>query len=468
MPLVPVVGFWSTDPGLTRDELIAALEGRSERYETILVPDRDRAAIAAALGMTIDASVRSADPQGIRDALGDGTLGDGALGLLRATDVTPLVRALPLEDRELFGNDRVRSNADWPLTITVSDATDATWDQASTFTVVAGGDSIMDRGIYERVIRDKEGIDYPFDGGTLEITGRSCCGTFTGLGAHKVPEYRKTGNAGIVRELMQDADISMINLENPVPDDWSFHIEGTPFSGKPALLEIFTRAGLDWAGLANNHMYDYGPDGIADTLKHLDRFGIAHAGAGMDLEEARQYSVLEAGPGRVAILPCVTVTPIVWARPNRAGAMPCTDPQLVADIGEAEQEAGAVIVFPSWGPEYRSTPFESQRRLAERWIEAGADVVVGFGHHVVAGMQDFDDRLVFYSIGNFLFDQDWAEFTMQGILPEMTFHDGEMVQVEMNPILTIERAQPNLLDPAGDGQAVLRRIRNASAGSLDS
>jgi poly-gamma-glutamate capsule biosynthesis protein CapA/YwtB (metallophosphatase superfamily) len=461
MPIVPVVDFWSKDPGLTRDELIDALEGRSERYESVLISDRDGDAVAAALGITIDASVRSADPGTIREAVRD-----GALGLVRATDVTPLVRALPLDERELFGNDRVGMNADWPLTITATEA-DAAWDQASTFTVVAGGDSVMDRGVYDRVIRRDKGIDYPFDGGTLEITGRYCCGTFTGLGEHRVPQYRKTGNVGIVRELMQDADISMINLENPVPDDWSFHLEGTRFSGRPALLEIFTRAGIDWAGLANNHIYDYGPGGIADTLKHLDRFGIDHAGAGMDLDEARQYSVLEAGPGRVAILPCLTLTPIVWARPTRAGAMPCSDRQMVADIREAEGQAGAVIVFPSWGPEYRSTPFQSQRRLAERWIEAGADVVVGFGHHMVAGMQDFDDRLVFYSIGNFVFDQDWAEFTMQGILPEMTFHDGQLVQVEMNPILTIDRAQPNLLDPAGDGQSVLRRVRNASEGSLE-
>ncbi len=463
MPVVPVVDFWNTDPGLSRDELIEALEGRSERFESVLVPDRDREPIAAALGITIDASVQSAEPATIRDAVRD-----GALGLLRATDVTPLVRVLPLDERELFGNDRVASNADWPLTIPVSDPADAGWEQAATFTVVAGGDSIMDRGVYERVVRRDKGIDYPFDGGTLEITGRYCCGRFTGLGEHEVPRFRKTGNTGIVRELVQDADVSMLNLENPVPDDWSFHLEGTSFSGKPALLEIFTRAGIDWMGLANNHIYDYGPDGIADTFKHLERFGIAYAGAGSDLEEAREYSVLEAGPGRVAILPCVTVTPIVWARPTRAGAMPCTDRQMEANIREAEGEAGAVIVFPSWGPEYRSTPYDSQRRLAETWIEAGADVVVGFGHHMVAGMQDFDDRLVFYSIGNFVFDQDWAEFTMQGILPEMTFHDGELVQVELNPILTIDRAQPNLLDPAGDGQSVLRRIRNASAGSLDS
>jgi len=459
MPVVPVVGFWAMDAGLSRADLVAALEGDSQRYDTVLVPAADRAAIEGALGVTMAASVRDADPDEIRD-----TVKDGALGLLRAADVTPRVRALALEDLELFGNDRVRSNQDWPLVIPVAEPPERAWDQAATVSIVAGGDSMMDRGIYERVVNRDKGIDYPLDGGTIEITGRYCCGTFTGLGAYEVPEYRKTGNAGLVRAKLVDADLAFINLENPTPDNWTFHLHGTPFSGKPALLEIFTRAGIDWVSLANNHMYDYGPSGIEDTLRHLERFGLEYAGAGMDLEEARRYSVLPAGSSTVALLPCLTITPNVWARPDRAGTMPCNDDQMIPNIERASGEADIVIVFPSWGPEYTPFPQNSQQRFAAKWVAAGADVVVGFGHHMVAGMEGIDERLVFYSIGNFVFDQNWAEFTMEGILPEMTFHQGEMVQVRLNPFLTIDQAQPNFLDPAGDGEAVFREIRRGSEG----
>ncbi|MDQ3554764.1 MAG: CapA family protein, partial [Chloroflexota bacterium] len=267
MPVVPVVGFWRMDPGLSRADLVAALEGDSQRYDTVLVPADDRAAIEAALGVTMAASVRDADPEEIRDAVKD-----GALGLLRAADVTPRVRALPLDDLELFGNDRVRSNQDWPLVIPVAEPPERVWDQAATVTIVAGGDSMMDRGIYERVVNRDRGISYPLDGGTIEITGRYCCGSFTGLGAYEVPEWRKTGNEGLVRAKLVDADLAIINLENPTPDNWVFHLHGTPFSGKPALLEIFTSSGIDWVSLANNHIYDYGPSGIEDTLRHLRRF----------------------------------------------------------------------------------------------------------------------------------------------------------------------------------------------------
>ncbi len=462
MPVVPVVGFWEMDAGLSRAELIAALEGDSDRYETVLVPPADRAAIEAALGVTMADSVRDAEPEEIL-----ATVKDGGLGLLRASDVTPRVRALALEDRELFGNDRVRTNEDWPLVIPVMEPARRAWDQGATVTVVAGGDSMMDRGIYERVVNRDLGVDYPLDGGTIEITGRYCCGPFTGLGAYDVPSFRKTGNEGLVRAKLIDADLAIINLENPTPDNWVFHLHGTPFSGKPALLEIFTRAGIDWVSLANNHVYDFGPSGVEDTLKHLARHGLEFAGAGMDIEGARRYSVLPAGSSRVALLPCVSITPIVWARADRAGGMPCDDREMLPNIRAAAEEADIVIVFPHWGVEYRVEPQQVQRDFAAEWLEAGADIVIGGGTHTVGGMEDIDGKLAFYSVGTFVFDQTWAEFTMEGILPEMTFADGELIQVALNPFLAVDQAQPNFLDPAGDGRVVLKRIERGSEGLLD-
>lgn len=462
MPVVPVVGFWDMDPGLSRDELVAALEGASDRYDSVLVPAEDRAAIEAALGVTMGASVTDAAPEDILDAVKD-----GALGLVRAADVTPRVRALALEEAELFGNDRVRSNQEWPLVISVAEPLERAWDQSKTATIVAGGDSMMDRGIYERVVNRDRGISYPLDGGTIDITGRVCCGSFTGLGAYEIPEWRKTGNEGLVRAKLVDADLAIINLENPTPDNWVFHLHGTPFSGKPELLEIFTSSGIDWVSLANNHIYDYGPSGIKDTLRHLRRFDLEYAGAGMDIEEAREYSILPAGASNVALLPCVSITPIVWAQEDRAGGMPCDDPAMMPNIRNASEEADIVIVFPHWGVEYRIEPQESQRQFAERWLDAGADIAIGGGTHTVGGMEDFEGKLTFYSIGNFVFDQNWAEFTMEGILPEMTFHDGQLMQVALNPFLAIDQAQPNFLDPAEDGRVVLQRIRRGSEGLLD-
>lgn len=461
MPIVPVVGFWEPGGGLSLGELVAALEGRSDRFADVWLPAADRDAIAGALGVRIADSVRSAEPDEILRAVRD-----GGLGLVRASHLQPRVRALPLDGSELIGTKRVGLNAAWPLTVPLTVAPEEAWDQAAVITLVAGGDMLMDRGIYERVYNRHKGIDYPFDGGTVRITGRYCCGPFPPFAPEVVPSFVKTGDKGIVRAMLQEADLAFGNLENPITDDWVFRVYGTPFSGKPELTQMFVNAGIDWVSLANNHMLDLGTSGIRDTYRYLRKFGIGFSGAGIDLEQARAWSVQQVGDSTVAILPCVAVAPGSWATEDSAGALPCRDREFIPNIRRAATEADIVIVFPSWGPEYTPRPVQSQRGFAERWIDAGADLIVGFGHHEVAAMEEIDGHLVFYSIGNFVFDQNWSEATMEGILPELTFHAGELVQVDLNPFLTIDQAQPNLLEPES-GRAVLRVIRDASEGMLD-
>ncbi len=316
MPIVPVVGFWEPGGGLSRDELVAALEGRSDRFADVWLPVADRDAIAGALGIGIAESVRSAAPDEILRAVRE-----GGLGLLRAADLEPRVRALPLDLSELIGTERVDRNAAWPLTIPVTVAPEEAWDQASVITLVAGGDMLMDRGIYERVYNRHKGIDYPFDGGTVRITGRYCCGPFPPFAPEVVPSFVKTGNKGIVRAMLQDADLAFGNLENPITDDWVFRVYGTPFSGRPELTRMFVNAGIDWVSLANNHMLDFGTSGIRDTYRYLRKYGIGFSGAGIDLEQARTWSVQQVGDWTVAILPCVAVAPGSWATDDSAGAL---------------------------------------------------------------------------------------------------------------------------------------------------
>ncbi|MEO7118775.1 MAG: CapA family protein [Candidatus Limnocylindrales bacterium] len=459
MPFVPVIGFWDQTPSVSLGQLTHALEGGGSRWARVMVPADDRDDIAAALGITLDGGIESGDPEAIRDAVND-----GALGLLRAADVTATVHALGIGDARLFGVERMRDLAAWPLTIRVKDTADRAWDQSRTWTMIAGGDMILDRGPYERIVNRGLGQDYVFDGGTAEVTGRHCCGSFTGYGEFDVPEYRKTGHRGLMRDYLKSADLTIANLENPTPDDWIFHVEGTPFSGKPELLQIFTDAGFDFVSIANNHMADYGASGIKDTRRHLPEYGLKFAGAGRDIEEAAEYEILEVNGTRLAILPCVAVVPSEWADGNRAGSMPCTDERFVPNITRAATEADFVIVFPHWGIEYTFEPIRSQRRLAADFMSAGADLILGAHPHVTQAVEAIDGKLVFYSMGNFVFDQDWAEITMEGLLVEATFQGGTLIQTGLRPTLIHDMAQPNLLDPVGSGEIVLDRMRDASLG----
>jgi poly-gamma-glutamate synthesis protein (capsule biosynthesis protein) len=309
-------------------------------------------------------------------------------------------------------------------------------------------------------------VDYPFDGGTAKVTGHGCCDPV--FRDNVVPRYVLTGNKGAVRKLFRDAELAVANHEQPVTPDADFHGSGLRFSGRPELTEIFTRAGIDYLSLANNHIRDYGADGIKDTRKILRRFGIGFGGAGKDLQQARKVTFLDAKGTKVAIIPCLGVVKVYWAGPKTAGATPCLDRYLVPDIRQAAREADVVIVYPHWGVEYNRKPLPSMRKHAEKWIRAGADMVLGGHSHVAGAIEDFEGGPVLYSLGNLIFDQNWSTNTMESMLVEATFHGGDLAQLDLRPYIIHNQSQPNFLDPhKGEGRRLLKEVRDASKDWLD-
>jgi poly-gamma-glutamate synthesis protein (capsule biosynthesis protein) len=459
MPVVPVIGFWGSDESISRNELEAALRGRSDRYESVIVPTGDGQAIADALGIELGGSVTEGDPDTIWQAVREG----GTLGLMRASDIGPRVRALGIGESELFGTDRVDDLADWPLTIPVLETPERAWDHAATWTLAAGGDILLDRGVYVPTRIRGLGADFLFDGGTAEITGRRCCSPFFN---DTYVLYRRTGDRGAMREFLEGADLTIANLENPTPPDAVFHKHGSVFTGHQWMLEGLKNAGIDYLSLANNHMKDAGDDGVVETRRALERWGFAYSGAGRDIEEAREIAVLEAGGQRIAIVPCNEIYRPTWATATRPGVAPCKDSQVEASIAEARQLADVVIVFPHWGVEYTAQASTGQREHARRWIEAGADLILGAHSHWAGAMEEVDGRLVFYSLGNFVFDQWFTERTSEGMVVELTYRGTTLVQARVHPTLIIDQGQPNFMDPAGDGQLVFKQVRRASRGLL--
>jgi hypothetical protein len=460
MPFVPVVSFWSTKESISKADLVDALTG-GDGWNRVLIPTGDRAAIEEALGITIANRVEEAEPAAIERVVKSRKARN--LGIVRASDLTYRVRALGINDRELVGNDRIRNLDNWPLVATIQGPAGSAWSQRATWTLVAGGDSFTDRGIYERVVNRKKGLDYPFAGGTARVTGHYCCGPF--VDGYEVPSYTLGGPKGIVRDMTKDADLAIVNHESPIPDDWVFHLHGFIFTGKPALTEIFVRAGIDWMSLANNHVKDAGTDGIMDTRKNLDRYGIKYAGAGKNLQQARQFSVLDVNGLKVALISCTSIIngPGGYATDTSSGSMPCRKGLVNRSIREAREKADVVIVYPHWGAEYNRSPVGNQRSLAAAWSEAGADLILGAHSHVAGAIEEVGDTPIFYSLGNFIFDQNWRTETMESVLLEATFQGDRIVQLRLHPFLTHDQAQPNFLNPAtDDGKALLKAIRRVS------
>ncbi len=461
VPIVPVVDFRSTESSVKAADVTDALGANKGRYAALELVDGDSAAILAALGVTTPAAsdrlILAKDAATLRKDLAKNR---DRLAFLRADQVTPAVRALAWGAKSLFGVDRVTTLAAWPLNATLATTPGTTpFDPAQTWTMVAAGDVMLDRGVAKVVKIQGKGADFPFNGGTATITGRRCCSALD----NPVPVTRRTGGAGAVRDLLKSADLAVANFENPAPDAFRYHTEGTVFSADPKLIAGLKKAGFDIVSIGNNHIRDAGAKGIIDTIKNLKKYGIKSTGAGANLAAARKPATADVHGTKVAILGYDTIAKYYAAGPSTAGSAQLSKSVVRADIKKA-RAAGAdvVIVYPHWGTEYSPKPFAAQQALARAVIDAGADMVIGNHAHWVGAMEVYKGKPIWYALGNFVFDQDWSEPTMEGITLELTFNGADLVQARMRPHVILDKAQPNFMDPAGTGRVVLGQLYDAS------
>ena len=464
--IVPVTQFRSPVTATNRAELATVLAGTSTRYEALTLVDDEADAILGALGVA-----RPSDTTRLVLAKDAATLSRDLakhrkrLGFIRAEDVTPAVRALAWGDRSLFGVDRVKKAADWRLNAELPRRADEhAFDPASTWTLFAGGDILLDRGVYETLRVKGRGPDFPFAGGTAEITSR--CRNCSPLG-WDLPRTRRTGNAGSVRDVISGADLAMANFENPAPNRFTWHTSKTVFTADPTLIDGLVKAGIDYVSIANNHIGDAGNNGILQTIANLKKRGLRYSGAGKDLAAAQKPAILDANGTKVAILAYDAIAPGYHAAKGEPGSSKLTIKAVQAGV-KAARKAGAkvVIVFPHWGVEYHYSPFQNQQRLARQIIDAGADMIIGNHAHYAAAVEVYKGKPIWYALGNFVFDQTWSEPTMEGITLELTFQGAQLRQIRMRPHIILDKAQPNFMDPAKDGRFVLGPIYDASKGLL--
>lgn len=463
VPLVPVVSFWSERRTISRADLATLLSGQnpgpSQNPVPVVVSAQDLGPLAALLHEAAFGA-RSMPPAGVI-AFVKAT--PNAVGIVRADDVALGVRAIGVDGVQLFGVARTHDLAAWPLTAAEPGVT-SPFVTAAEWTIAAGGDVMLDKAVYAQSVGAGLGVDYAWNGGTAAIDYRYCCG----WGGRNLAAGHRTGGAGSVRQLFEEADLGLVNLESPEPKAFTYHSSGFTFTGDPALLTGLKDAGVDLVSLANNHVGNGGTRGITDTIGYLDELGIAHAGAGATIGAARKPAWLVAGGLQVAVLAYCWVDPSGYvATTTTPGSSGYSIGAVLADIAAA-RKAGAeyVIVMPHWGIEYTDglTPGESID--ARRMIDAGADLVLGSHSHWFGPMAQIGPgHMVFYSLGDLVFDWTHDERTQESAVADLTFVGRSLVQVDLHPIFIID-GQPNLLEPSGGGNGVLGQVRRTSASLL--
>ncbi len=468
VPFVPVEDYRGSVESIDGKRLATVLAGRDPRWTQVeLVADEVDPILRALKVSRSAAGNRVVTAPTAQALMADLSAHRDRMAFLRADAVGPGIRAMAWRGARLFGVHRLKDVAGWPLTAQLpapaagaSARVPGAYSPATTWTLFAGGDLGLDRSYADVVTNQGKGIDYPFDGRTARIAGLVCCSPF----GWKVPTIVSTGHPGAMRDLITSADLALANMEESAPDHWTFHRHGTVFTGDPRLLAGIARAGIDVASVASTHIGDGGNAGILQTMASMRKYGIVPFGAGVNLAAARQPAIFQQGGAKVAILGYDGISSSYYgASPTSIGDAPLNAKYFRADI-KAARAAGAdvVIVFPHWGIEYTPGPSALQQRLARQMIDAGADLVIGNHPHWAQAMEIYKGKPIWYSLGNFTFDQSWSEPTLEGITLELTFRGGTLVQAWMNPHILVKAVQPNLLSIAGDGQRVLGPIYKAS------
>ncbi len=202
------------------------------------------------------------------------------------------------------------------------------------------------------------------------------------------------------------ADVTMINLEttltttnNPIPKPFNF-------KAKPRYAKMLKDAGIDIVTLANNHMYDFGEEGLLETIKTLDAAGLKHVGAGRNNKEARKPVVMNVKGVKLAYLG-------YYGSGRHGESFPATRTApgtamrslfyVGRDIAAVRDSVDLIIVNFHWGREKAHYPEESEVDFARETIKLGADIVVGHHPHVLQGVEVYRDKLIIYSLGNFIF-----------------------------------------------------------------
>lgn len=165
---------------------------------------------------------------------------------------------------------------------------------------------------------------------------------------------------------------------------------------------------INIVSLANNHVFDLGPDGIKHTISVLDKAGIKHCGAGMNLSEASKPVVLTIKGKTIAFIAFCDWRPettgwCLMATEKSAGVNPLYEESIERQIKEAKHHYDYVVVIPHWGKEHTYWPTNDVFRLSKKMRIWGADIILGGHTHRIQPVVCKKDNCVAYSLGNFLF-----------------------------------------------------------------
>lgn len=259
-------------------------------------------------------------------------------------------------------------------------------------------------------------------------------------------------------------DFAFANLECPMSSRGRAVANPITFRADSSLVEVLKRSGFDVFSLANNHMLDYGPVALLDTRRILLEHGFLPVGSGKDASGAHEPVIVEKRGTKAAFLAYVDVYGFgpIMAKDRPVPAF-LDSAGVQEDIGRARPLADIVIVSVHWGTEYVDHPTERQTAFAHLMIDSGADIVIGHHPHVLQSIEKYKGKFIFYSLGNFVFDQPHL-LERESVIFSCVFRDGRIISPCVTPVFMLEKAFRPVFPDCVEVKNLTERIKKISDG----
>ena len=289
-------------------------------------------------------------------------------------------------------------------------------EESNRKTILFVGDIMLDRGV-ENLMK-KNSIFYPFEK---------------------------------VRQFFREIDIVVGNLEGPiVKDPPEFIREYSRFAFLPEVVEGLSFANFSLLSLSNNHTFNMGEEGFEETKEFLAKANINFVGQPIKCNKDFLFEKDN----------------IIFLAFNKAYPFDCSNEEIIEIIKEARRlnPKKFIAAMFHWGIEYQLRGSFSQQNLAHQVIDAGADLIIGSHPHVVQDIEKYEGKLIFYSLGNFIFDHYFSEETQQGLAVELEIYPQKLIY-KLFPIKSYSRSQPSLMEQE-EANKFLRDLASRSSSQL--
>jgi hypothetical protein len=261
-----------------------------------------------------------------------------------------------------------------------------------------------------------------------------------------------------VAEQLQRADIAFANLECPLAAAGPRDTARAVFRADPKTVAVLLQGGFDIVSLANNHALDSGPAALVETIDHLEDAGIAYVGAARDSANGSDPVFLDAQGARIGFLAYADLD-------FQYGSRSKVDADLMrlrAQVAAATERCDLLVVSFHWGVQDSDVPTQRQVDVARAAIDAGADLILGHHPHVLQGAEIYKNRLVLYSMGDFVFDARTADEAESGIF-EVYYRPGEGLRLWMTPVSISRWRMGPEYPAAAERDRILLRFARLSA-----